>query len=209
MKFLKSKTFIFVVLIIVCFIAGALAFSHVSISDVINKLPFTPKPSIFVKIPPPTQNTSSWKTFSENKIKLTMKYPSSMMLDPRQTVEGRIYAFIYTEDQKNDIENKVPTLYVVDTHSTNLDGFSAFKKADCGSNCNVLPENSQWVNLNNLYGIKNPQSKDIYNYFLTDKKQSGDVVNVYIGGYKNMDDPKVKQKVDQFDQVIKTIQFSR
>jgi hypothetical protein len=213
MKFVKNKYTLYIVILLVIVIAGGAVIyskntpSHFSSFN--SNAVATPMPADFAKVPKPVQNTSSWKTFTDKALKISMKYPTTVMIDPRQTVTGQLYAFIFTSDKDSDIANKVPTLFIADTHSTKLDAFSAFKKSDCGSNCTASPKNSNWVLLNNMYGIKNPLSKDVYNYYLTDKNQSGNVVNVYVGGYTNLDVPIVKKKIDEFDQIIKTIQFNR
>jgi hypothetical protein len=165
-------------------------------------------PTAYTKIPKPKAETSGWKTFSDTNLKLTMKYPPQVLLDPRQTSQGRLYAFIFAEDKTASLPGKVTTLYIADTHKSFIDGFSAFRKSDCSKNCEISYKNTQWININNVYGVKNPLPKDVHNYYLTDKKMSGSVVNAYVGGYLGTE-KVVEEKIRTFEDMIKTIQFDR
>src|SRR5882724_10298348 len=165
-------------------------------------------PTVFVKLSQKNNiNTSSWETFEDKKLKFTMKHPINVILDPRQTSEGRITAFVFAEDKDQLLPGKIPVLYIADTGKIGIDGFSAFRKGDCGTQCTVSYKDVSWVNINNAYGVKNPFSKDSLNYFLTDKNRTRSVVNFYVGGYTK-DEKIVQAKVDIFEQMIKTIQFT-
>jgi len=167
-------------------------------------------PTSFIKISQSLDvNTSSWNTFSDKALKLTMKYPSNVIIDERQTVQDRLYVFIFADDRDKVLPGKVTALYVANTHKKGVDGFTAFKQSDCGSECNISYKTVSWVNINNVYGVQNPLPGDVHNYYLTDKTQIGSVINVYVGGYINEKDKTVQDKIETFDQVIKTIQFDR
>lgn len=159
----------------------------------------------------PNVDTSSWKTFSDKQLTLSMKYPSTVMLDSRQTSQGRMDVFIFTEDKAKQLPGKVPVLYIANTHKVGLDGFSAFRKGDCKQPCTISYKTTQWININNAYGIRNPLTGDVDNYYLTDKNQKGTVLNVYIGGYTggytNKESKDTKKKMDTFEQMIRTIQL--
>jgi hypothetical protein len=165
-------------------------------------------PTAYIKIPPPEVATADWKTFFNKNLKLTMKYPPEVMLDPRQTSQGRLYAFIFTEDKTASLPGNVTALYVADTQKSFIDGFSAFRKSDCSKECAVSYKKTQWVNINNVYGVKNPLPEDVHNYYLTDQKMSGSVVNAYVGGYLG-EEQLVKEKIKTFEDMIKTIRFER
>ncbi len=153
-------------------------------------------------------DTSSWETFTDEKLKFTMKHPSNVIIDERQTSEGRITVFIFEEDTEEPLPGKVTALYIADTGKKGVDSFSAFRKGDCGKECNVSYKNASWVNINNTYGIKNPMQGDVANYFLTDKKQANSVINFYVGGYTKKE-KAVQGKIDIFEQMIKTVQFEK
>lgn len=204
MKLLKSKGFIFASLVILCFLAGILSFPYIP-SKILTKLPFTPKPTQFVTLPKPNATTKSWSTFSDDNLSLSLKYPSRVMLDPKQTVKDRLYAFIFKEDQES--LEKIPTLYIANTHKAGRDGFTAFRNSDCKQPCPVSEETANWIIINNAYGIRNPLPNDVANYYLIDKNQQGIVVNAYVGGNKSTQEKDVKEKIATFEQMILTIQF--
>jgi len=167
-------------------------------------------PASFIKISQsPDIDTSSWNTFSDEKLKFSIKYPSHIILDERQTVQDKLYVFIFDEDKVKRLPGKVTALYIADTHKKGVDGFTAFRQSDCGRECNISYKTVPWVNINNVYGIQNPLPADVHNYYLTDKTQTGSVINVYIGGYLDKKDIEVQDKIETFEQVIKTIQFDR
>jgi hypothetical protein len=213
MKITKKKGILFigiVLLIILGFFAGI----FFSPKTDVKRYTFSPTPTvvptplIYRKLLSPDEKTHSWKTFADDGLKYSIKYPDDVVIDKRQTVEGKITAFIFEEDKTASLSGKVTTLYVADTHKSGVDGFTAFSRGDCGSDCNVLYKKADWVMINNVYGIRNPLPNNIHNYYLTDKKQSGSVVNVYIGGYVK-DTAKVEEKILVFDEMIKTFTFNR
>jgi len=219
MRNIKIKTsLIFIIIAAVMFFLGVYIFNTFIADNKPNitknqaKLTYMPEqvvtPSSYIALPTSGEDITNWNVFSEKNLHLTMKYPDEIILDPRQTSEGRIYAFIFAEDEKEPLPGKVTTLYIADTNKKGLDGFSAFRKGDCEKECPISYKNTQWVNFNNAYGIKNPLPDDVHNYYITDKDQSQSVVNVYIGGYKDMKEKDVQSKIDIFEDVIKTIQFS-
>jgi hypothetical protein len=213
MNFLKSKPHLIILggilLLTVLLLAG---------TSFINKKSEQPKkayveevvvvPTSYTKIPQPKSDTSSWKTFSDKNLKLTLKYPPDVMIDPRQTSENRITVFIFDEDKTASLPGKVTALYIADTHKSFTDGFSAFRKSDCSKECEISYKNTEWININNVYGVKNPLPDDVHNYYLTDKNMTGSVVNVYVGGYISQD-KVVLDKIKVFEEMIKTIQFER
>jgi len=152
-------------------------------------------------------DTSSWKIFADKQLNYSLKYPSNVVLDSRQTVDGRLNVFIFAEDQEKDFKSKIPALYVVNTFKNGADGFSAFRKGDCKAPCTSSYKTAEWVNINNVYGIKNPLPGDVSNYYLTDKDQKGLVINAYVGNAKNVVDSEARKKLDTFEQMIRTIQF--
>jgi hypothetical protein len=151
---------------------------------------------------------SSWETFTNEKLKFTMKHPANVVIDERQTSEGRITAFIFEKDVEQSLPGKVTALYIADTGKKGVDGFSAFRKGDCGKECKVSYKNVTWININNVYGVKNPMPGDVANYFLTDKNQSSNVINFYVGGYIKKE-KGVQEKIDTFEQMIKTVEFEK
>ena len=202
-----------IVFLTIGLLAGIFLFQSNKIS---NKVAFSPTPTVvptpleYRKIPPVENDTiTSWQTFTDKKLKYTIKHPKNIILDKRQTSEGRINAFIFEEDKTATLPGKVTVLYLADTGKSGIDGFTAFSRGDCGANCDVSHSKSDWITLNNVYGIKNPLPEDVHNYYLTDKKQSGDVLNAYVGGYTDMNDNKAKGKIEVFEEMIKTIQFER
>lgn len=168
-----------------------------------------PTPAQYRKVSPADDKTASWQTFTDDVLKYSIKYPSNIVLDKRQTVKGRITVFIFDEDKTASLPGKVTALYLADTHKKGIDGFTAFSRGDCGSACKVSFKKADWININNVYGIKNPLPNDIHNYYLTDKGQTGTVVNVYVGGYTNEKEKGVQEKIGIFEEMIKTIQFNR
>ena len=152
---------------------------------------------------------SSWKTFIQEKLKFSIQYPANVVLDERQTVQGKIYVFIFAEDQEASLSGKVTALYIADTGKKDIDGFSAFRKGDCGKECKISYKQVSWVNINNLYGIKNPLPGDIHNYYLTNKEQTESVINVYAGGYLDKEEKSVQEKIKIFEQMIQTMQFKK
>ncbi len=157
----------------------------------------------------PTNNTTSWKTFSDETLHYSVKYPSNVIIDTRQTVEGHVTVFIFSEDKTEPLPGQVTSLYIANTNRNAIDGFSAFQQGDCGTKCNVSYKKVTWVTVNNVYGVKNPLPNDNNNYYFTDKKQSGPVINVYVGGYVDTNTKGVKEKIATFEEIIKTINFDR
>ena len=193
-------------------LAGAFLFQS---QNTPQKFVFSPTPTVvptpqeYRKIEPADNETTSWNEFSDSKLKYVIKHPQNIILDKRQTSEGRLTVFIFTEDKTATLPGKVTALYLADTGKTGIDGFTAFSRGDCGKECEVSHTNSDWVAINNVYGIKNPMPNDVHNYFLTDKNMSGSVLNAYVGGYTNVGDKTVQKKIEMFEEMIKTIQFER
>ncbi len=209
MKLFKSNRKVIIIVAIVV-LAGAFMIAnskHDAKKAYVEEVVVTP--TGFMKISQAADvDTSSWQTFKDEKLKFTMKYPSNVVIDERQTSEGRITAFIFEEDKGQPLPGKVTTLYIADTHKKGVDGFSAFRKGDCGKECNVSYKNASWININNTYGVKNPMQGDVANYFLTDKNQLDSVINFYVGGYLKKE-KAVQDKIDTFEQMIKTVQFEK
>jgi hypothetical protein len=169
-----------------------------------------PTPKTYTEIDSPRENTDSWKTFTDNTLPISLKYPASIILDKRQTSQGRITVFIFDEDKTASLPGKITALYLADTHKKQVNGFTAFSRSDCTVNvCNVSYKNAQWVKINNGYGIKNPLPTDISNWYLTDKNQRGSVINLYVGGYVDTKDANVQKKIKLFEKMIKTITFNQ
>ena len=167
-----------------------------------------PTPSSYRKIAAADKETASWKKFTDSSLKYSLQYPDTVMIDARQTSQGRINVFIFEEDKSASLPGKVTALYLADTQKKGIDGFSAFSRGDCGKDCNISHENTQWITLNNVYGVKNPHPNDVHNYYLTDKDMSGSVLNVYVGGYIG-NEKAVQEKTEIFEEMIKTLRFDR
>ena len=211
----KNKHYIFLgalFFLILGLIAGTFFFQA---KNTPPKFTFSPTPTVvptpkeYRKIEPADNETASWNEFSDTKLKYVIKHPKNIILDNRQTSEGRLTVFIFTEDKTASLPGKVTALYLADTGKTGIDGFTAFSRGDCGKECEASHTNSDWVAINNVYGIKNPMPNDVHNYFLTDKNMSGSVLNAYVGGYTNVEDKAVQNKIAMFEEMIKTIQFER
>lgn len=200
-----------IAIITIGLLVGIFSFTN----NINNKVKFAPTPTVvptpakYIKISPAKQNTSTWNTFSDDKLKYSIKYPRGIIIDKRQTVEGRITAFIYEEDKTASLPGKVTVLYIADTHKSGIDAFTAFARGDCGSNCNISYKKTDWVVINNAYGIRNPKKNDNSNWYLTNKDQSSPVINAYIGGYLDIKDKKVNEKTEAFEEMIKTFKFDR
>lgn len=166
-------------------------------------------PSVFTRITPAKDvNTSKWNTYTDKKSQFSLRYPTEIIIDERQTSEGRITVFIFEEDKEATLPGKVTGLYISDTHDKSTDGFSSFRENDCGAKCDLSYKKADWVNVNNVYGIRNPLPEDIANYYVTDKDQKGNVINLYVGGYLSKEE-SVKKKITTFEEIVKTIEFSR
>ncbi|MEK7570661.1 MAG: hypothetical protein AAB553_00165 [Patescibacteria group bacterium] len=211
MKKRKTKHLVFITSALVLgigIIGTSILFTNKQTSTPFKAYP-TAKPTQFITIPTPDAAIDTWQTFTDETLRYSMKYPEDIMIDERQTSEGRITVFIFAEDSKKKLPGKVTALYLANTNKKGIDGFSAFRKSDCGSNCKTYPDKTDWVIINNGYGIRNPLPKDIHNYYLTDKNERGNVLNVYVGGYINEKDVSVTKKIETFEQMIQTITFSR
>lgn len=175
---------------------------HPSIEAVIT-------PSAFRRISPaPNISSIKWNTYTDKKLGFTLKYPDNVIIDERQTIEDRITVFIFEDDRVATLPGKVTALYVADTHEKTADGYSAFRTDDCGAKCDISYKKVDWVNVNNVYGIRNPLPEDVANYYVTDKQQRGTVVNLYVGGYLGKEEA-VESKTAAFEEIVKTISFSR
>jgi hypothetical protein len=153
------------------------------------------------------EELSDWQTYTDKKLGFSIQHPENVILDERQTVDGRIIVFIFAEDVEEPLPGKVTALYVADTTKIGSDAFTAFRKGDCGRECKVSYKTVPWVNINNTYGVKNPMPGDIHNYFLTDKEQTRTVLNVYVGGFVDEKDKTVQEKIKTFEQMIKTFEL--
>jgi hypothetical protein len=142
---------------------------------------------------------ADWQTYTDEKLGFSLQHPSSIIVDERQTVEGRIIVFVMASDKEAPLPGKVTALYVADTTKIGTDAFSAFRKGDCGTECKVSYKNVPWVNINNAYGVKNPMPGDTQNYFLADKEQARTVMNVYVGGFVDAQDKTVQEKINTFE----------
>jgi hypothetical protein len=166
-------------------------------------------PTAYVRLDKGSEDErSSWQTYTDKKLGFSIQHPENVILDARQTVDGRIIVFVFAEDKEEPLPGKVTALYVADTTKIGIDGFSAFRKGDCGTKCKVSYKTVPWVNINNTYGVKNPMPGDVHNYFLTDKEQTRTVMNVYVGGYVADKEKAVQEKIKIFEQMIKTFQFT-
>lgn len=216
MKFLKNKRLLLIVvgmILVIGIIFSMTIIKKTKNASVTNAFAPTPTavvtPTTYKKIPPSNLDTSSWKEFSDKKLGFSLKYPPEVIIDARQTSQGRLTVFIFEDDKNKSLPGKVTSFYIADTHKKGIDGFTAFSRSDCGSKCDVSYKKTDWVNVNNAYGVKNPLPKDNNNYYLTDKKQTGTVINIYIGGYTNKKDKAVQDKITTFEEMIKTIKFDR
>lgn len=166
------------------------------------------KPTGYILISPPEIKTSSWKTHTDRSLNVSLQYPSSVMIDKRQTTEGRRVAFIAKEDKQTPLPG-VPTLFLTGLPGTGMDGYDVFAKTDCPQPCTLLPQDLSWIQVNNVYGIKNPRPQDRGNYYLTDENKTGAIVNIYIGGLDKESDEKTEKKIETFDRMIRTLTFLR
>ena len=166
-------------------------------------------PTAYLKVEKNAQDeVSSWQTYTDKKLGFSMQHPETVIRDERQTVEGRIIVFIDASDKEAPLPGKVTALYIADTTKIGSDGFTAFRKGDCGKECSVSYKTVPWVNINNTFGVKNPMPGDVQNYFLTDKAQSRTVMNVYVGGFVDEKDKAVQEKLKTFEKLIKTFEFT-
>jgi hypothetical protein len=205
---MKVNKYIFIIGGII-FLAGVFLFvsKNGSKNTIANEVVITP--TAFMKLSQASDvDTSSWEMYEDKKLKFTMNHPASVIIDPRQTSKGRITAFIFEEDKDKPLPGNVTVLYIADTGKKGSDGFSAFRKGDCGTDCKVSYKNVSWININNAYGVKNPMPNDVVNYFLTDKDQSKPVINFYAGGYMKKE-KDVQEKINTFEQMIKTMKFEK
>lgn len=169
----------------------------------------TPLPTYFSTITK-SADTTTWKTYEDTQLKFSFQHPAEVVIDPRQTVKGRRTVFVFEQDLEKQLPNNVPSLFVADTGNKEYDGLTVYKYADCEKPCPVDTKGATWVKINETaYGIKNPNKKDILNYFITDKNQKGSVINIYVGNIKDTKDEKVQEKVNKFEEIISTIVFSR
>lgn len=166
------------------------------------------KPTGFIPVSPTETDTASWKTYRNKSLSVSLKYPSSVIIDTRQTTEGRRVAFIAAGDKRAPLPD-VPTVFLTGFPGAGEDGFDVFSRTDCSQPCTILPQNVTWVQINNAFGIKNPLPGDRENYYLTDERKSGPILNVYIGGLNGQTDEKTEKKIELFEMIISTISFSR
>jgi hypothetical protein len=165
-------------------------------------------PTAYIKLEKePQEEVSSWQTYTDTKLGFSIQHPENIILDERQTAEGRIIVFIEAADKNEPLPGKVTALYIADTTKIGIDGFTAFRKGDCGKECKVSYKTVPWVNINNSFGVKNPMPGDAQNYFLTDKEQQRTVLNLYVGGFVDEKDKAVQEKIQLFEKMIKTFQF--
>jgi hypothetical protein len=216
MRSAKHKHLIFlgiILLIIVGLLAGTFYFTKNSSptrQHTFAPTPTTvPEPSEYRKISSDDKVTASWKIFTDDKLQYSIHHPENIILDVRQTSQGRINVFIFKEDKTASLPGKVTALYLADTQKSGVDGFTAFSRGDCGATCNIEYKNADWVTFNNAYGVRNPIKTDQSNWFLTDKNKKGSVINVYIGGYLDIKNKKVQERFELFEEMIKTITFNR
>lgn len=151
------------------------------------------------------KDASSWQTFTAEQGRFTIQHPANVTIDERQTSPGRITVFIFEEDKTASLPGKVTALYIAETNKKDVDGFTAFRKGDCGRECKVSYKNVSWININNAYGVKNPLPGDVHNYYLTDKNKTKSVINAYVGGYLETNDKEVQKKIKMFENMIKTL----
>jgi hypothetical protein len=168
-----------------------------------------PTPKEYREMQPAGRQFESWQTFTDTTLKYQINHPKNIIIDKRQTSEGRITVFIFDEDKTASLPGKVTALYMADTGKRGIDGFTAFSRGDCGKECDISHTNSDWITVNNVYGVKNPLPDDVHNYYLTDKDMTGSVLNAYVGGYIAAEDQAVQKKIDLFEEMIKTIRFAR
>lgn len=208
-KFIRSLAIVLALILLAAFLFNAIFLgknNNKQKTAAVEEIVVTP--TSFIKISQSADvDTSSWNTFSDEKLKFSIKYPSNIIIDERQTAQDRLYVFIFDEDKDKRLPGKVTALYIADTHKKGVDGFTAFRSGDCGKECKISYRTVLWININNAYGVKNPLPGDIHNYYLTDKKQEGSVINVYVGGYTDKKDKEVQIKINTFEEMIKTIYF--
>lgn len=126
------------------------------------KFTFSPTPTVvptpkeYRKIQPAGREAESWLTFTDKSLQYVIKHPKNIIIDKRQTSEGRLTVFIFDEDKTASLPGKITALYLADTGKSGIDGFTAFSRGDCGKDCAVPHTTSDWVTVNNVYGIKNP-----------------------------------------------------
>lgn len=167
----------------------------------------SPRP--LISVPPPEQVVSKWKLYADEKLGITIRYPSTVMLDERQTTRGRLNAFIFAQDSSIPLPGTVPVLFIAGNQGTERDPFLVFQQSDCGTPCPITEADVQQVTMNQVIGIINPRLHDTHSYYLTDTKKSGPVINAYIGKNADTSDTHVIEKIAIFEDMIRTISLER
>ena len=114
MKVLRHKNkhviLISAILLLACgLLAGAFLFQSNNRSP---QFAFSPTPTVvptpkeYRKIQPAGRETESWLTFINKSLQFSIKHPKNIILDKRQTSEGRITVFIFDEDKPPHFQAK-------------------------------------------------------------------------------------------------------
>lgn len=166
---------------------------------------------VYIKVPQPHVDTSTWKIYSDAILKYSIKYPPNVQI-AKDSTPGIRTSFYFRDTNFSKLTAAHPNYESLDIVSSGQIGKDASygytqNKVACGVHCNVNPQNFIWININNAYGIdKSLQQRNKYsNIYITDSNKSGDVIHISIQLFPEADN----QKIDTLEQMIRTFRFNR
>ena len=164
----------------------------------------------YIQISSPSADISTWNTYTDENSNFTIKYASNVIIDPVDNNAGGSVSFIFADENPNSLPRNTGNYEHLSLRNrgTNLSGFQAYVKGECGQPCGEKEGNWKKIQLNNAYGVD--MSGRFYNvttYYLNDKDMKGDAIQASVGPkyFEGIDE----EKMNTLQEMLKTYQFNR
>lgn len=146
-----------------------------------------------------SKNTEDWKTYTNQSLKFSVRYPSDQVVIEQQSEEGVIFTFPqyanqvqYAPTSLQILRRGAPGEEAVDVLSSEVPILNGQKE---------LP-NYELVKLNNSIGVKPLSGFSGVRYYVNDENLTGSPVIISVGSDVN-DDVKI------LEEIVKTFKFFR
>ncbi len=193
-------------ILIFLLLAGGAAASFTVLKPQIMKLvaKSSPTPAPIVTITPTPDPTADWKTYTDQKLNFSLKYPSEVSIK-RTLDEGGVEFGIGKSADPNYVGFDILSVYFRTTAGN--DPETVFRTTECPSlQGKTCQEKTEAVKINNAVGIKTlgPNYPSGDNYYLTNESKTFPVIRLTYSKSNNTP----KQDIKIFEQVLSTFKFT-
>ncbi|OGE19921.1 hypothetical protein A3A14_01140 [Candidatus Daviesbacteria bacterium RIFCSPLOWO2_01_FULL_43_38] len=145
--------------------------------------------------------TANWKTYTDQKLKVSIKYPDSIII--LKSLPGRSVEFAKQKDYAKDFR-LINTLAIYLRGEVGFDPEEVFRNGECGRPCD---EKIQSVQINNAMGIKTlgPNYPSTDNYYLIKEDKTSPVIRLSVFEFGNPAD--LDKDLEPFKKMVQTFKF--